>query len=387
MTRFLLYLFPALIDLLLGSFFFISTVRIAESGGSAFAVSAIVTLWGVCYMFGCYLIGHLVTEANCRPLMVAGCVGITLCAAAFVAVPELHALYVIMAVFGVAVALFFPPYMFHMKHVEQGARQHVASSTALYTMAWSLGLAAGPFLAGFVWSRWGWEWVCLLDIVLGLLTLGGLFVLFGYVKARGAVGVEEPAAETKSTVGLPDLAWLGWVGSGTCLLAVQMVRGVFPAGAHSLGIPKTDQGIALALICVAQAAVALALVKGRTWMYRASPVGLFGIVGLAGLCLFGLARTSMAFYVAALCLGAYAGASFIYIAFHALVHPSRAGRYVGTNEAIVGLTGIVGPAFAGQLADRTTMSAPYYVAAVLVACVVVFQVVVHLRTRVYPAPR
>jgi len=385
MTRFLLYLFPALIDLLLGSFFFVSTVRIAESGGSALAVSTVITLWGVCYMIGSYAIGHMVTESNCRPLTVIGTAGITLCAAAFIVIPSLGALYLIMAVFGFAVALFFPPYMFHMKLVEQCGNRHMLPSVALYTMAWSLGLAAGPFVGGPVWSRWGWQWVIGLDAALGLVTLGLLFVLFHYVdKARAARTASAAAGpvEAVDTLKRPDLAWLAWMGSGTCMLAMAMVRGVFPTVAHSLSIPKADQGIALGLVCIGQALVAVALVRGRTWVYRAGPVAGFGAAGLAGLMLFGLARGSLVFYAAALCIGVYAGASFIYVAYHALVHPSRAGKYIGINEAIVGLTGIVGPALAGFIADSVGMSVPFYVAALLVALAVVFQTSVHMRVRV-----
>jgi predicted MFS family arabinose efflux permease len=305
--------------------------------------------------------------------------GIAACAATFILAPRLEVLYVIMTVFGVAVAFFFPPYMVFMKGVEGDANRHIAGSTALYTLAWSLGLATGPFVAGAVWSWRGWEWVAGLDCLLALATMAGLLLFFRCTaESRPQVTAPEEASGAETRV--PDLAWLAWIGSGTCLLAMSMVRGVFPATAHGLSVPKADQGIALALICVGQAVAALGLVRGRTWLYRAGPVAAFGIVGLAGLVLFGLARSSVGFYAATFCFGIYAGAAYVYMAFHALVHPSRAGRNVGVNEAIVGLTGIVGPALAGVLADHISSPAPYYCAAGIVAVALAFQVSVHLRT-------
>jgi hypothetical protein len=180
---------------------------------------------------------------------------------------------------------------------------------------------------------------------------------------------------------MPNLVWLAWLGTGTCLLAVHATRSVFPTRAVALSVSKAAQGNALALIAYAQAFTALCAVKGRTWMYRPLPVALFGVIGVAGLVLFGLADTPVGFYVGALCLGVYAGTCFMYMAFHALVHPTRAGRYVGINESLVGLTGIVAPASAGMLADHTTLQTPYFVAAVMVAVVICVQVTVHLGHR------
>jgi MFS family permease len=120
-------------------------------------------------------------------------------------------------------------------------------------------------------------------------------------------------------------------------------------------------------------------------MYRAGPVALFGAVGLTGLALFGLAGSSAVFLAGAACIGVYCGASFIYVTFHALVHPSKAGRNVGINESIVGLTGILGPVLAGLLADRAGMAVPFYAAALMVLAALVFQVTVHVRLRYQPS--
>jgi len=379
MRRFLLYLFAAAMDMLLGSFFFIASVRVAETGASAIAVGMVFTVWGLSYMVSAFLVGRAVTPSNSRPMQIGGCFGIAACATAFILAPGLGALYVIMTVLGIAVAFFFPPYMVFMKSVEGGDSGNLATSTALYTMAWSLGLGAGPFVAGALWSARGWQWVCALDALLALAALAGLLAFFRAVD-RGKPAAAAPVDTAGAEARMPDLVWLAWVCTGASLIALAMVRGVFPATAHGLAVPKADQGIALALICVGQAAASLFLAfAGRTWYYRAGPVAGFGLVGVAGLALFGLAHSSAGFYAAAFCLGVYGGAAFIYMLFHALMHPSRAGRNVGVNEAVVGLTGIVGPVLAGVLSDHAGASVPYYAAAVFVAVALVFQVSVHLR--------
>lgn len=382
MKRFLLYLFPALIDLLVGSFFFVSTFRVAESADATpLAVGLVMTLWGVCYMVASFYAGRIVTVDNCRALMMGGCVGIAACAAAFLIAPSLFALYPIMMVFGISVAFFFPPYQVFMKSVEGDSHGNVASSVATYTVAWSLGLAAGPYVAATVWDLWGWQMSIALDIVLAIATLVGLWLFTRLAHAPAPAAAPAPGDVSTSTPGSvrPNLIMLAWFGTGACLFAMSLVRAAFPSSAVDLNVPKPDQGIALALLCVGQAAVALVLIRGRTWMYRAGPVALFGALGLAGLVLFGLARTSAAFYVAALLCGVYAGSAFIYLVYHALMHPTKAGRYVGINEALVGLTGIIAPAAGGFIGQSWTLSTPYFAVAALVALALVVQIVVHLR--------
>jgi MFS family permease len=108
-------------------------------------------------------------------------------------------------------------------------------------------------------------------------------------------------------------------------------------------------------------------------------VAIYSALGLAGLVLFGFARTSGQFYLAAFLCGVYAGAAFIYMVYHALMHPTKAGRYVGINEALVGLTGIIAPAAGGWLGQEWTLSMPYYAVAALVGAAMIAQVTVHLR--------
>jgi predicted MFS family arabinose efflux permease len=380
-TRFLLYLFPALIDFLVGSFFFISTVRIAESGASPVAISTAITLWGVCYMLGSFFVGRKVTSANCRILILYGCAGMILCSAVFILIPQIAVLYSIMMMFGISVAFFFPPYAVFMKQVQEEHHGDIAVLASEYTMAWSLGLAAGPFAAALIWSAYGWQWSCTLDIVLAGATLAG-FSIFSRTSVQPAAPlIPAHAMPSQDMHKKPDLIWLAWIGSGMCLLTVSIIRGVFPASAIALNVPKPDQGITLALLCIGQALACLVVARWKNWMYQARAILLFGCIGIAGLILFGMAHTSPVFYMASLLSGIYAGAAFVYLLFHALIHPTRAGKYVGINEAIVGLSGIVGPVLGGIFAERISLSAPYYISALFICAALVYQIIAHVRMK------
>jgi len=147
---FFLYLPPALVDLLLGSFFFVATVRMAQSGANAVVVSAVLTVWGISYMITSLAAGRLARRLPPAAMVIAGCSLMVATCAAFVFIPSLTAIYATMAVFGVAAGLFFPAYLVFTKDVANGVRRSLHVSAAEYTFAWSLGLAAGPFIAGFL---------------------------------------------------------------------------------------------------------------------------------------------------------------------------------------------------------------------------------------------
>ena len=116
------------------------------------------------------------------------------------------------------------------------------------------------------------------------------------------------------------------------------------------------------MICLGQAAVSFVLSRGGSWMYAGKPLAAAGIVGVAGLALFGLAHSTVAYAGAAFLLGLCSGFIFVYVAFHAMVHPERSGSYIGINEAIVGLSGILGPLAGGAIAVGTGHSIAFLAA-------------------------
>ena len=373
---FLLYLPPALVDLLVGSFFFVATVRMAQSGANAVVVSAVLTVWGLCYMLASLAAGRLVRRFPAVTMVIAGCALMVVSCAAFALVPSLPAIFAIMAVFGFAAGMFFPACQVFTKDVATGVQRSLHVSAAEYTFAWSLGLAVGPFIAGFLWRSVGWQWVFALDALLAAIT--GVVTLLVVRGGRRAVATS-PKNDLESAARRPDLARVGWLAAGSLLLALAAVRGLFPSAAVIGNISEADQGIVLAMICFGQAAVSFVLSRGGAWMYAGRPLAAAGVVGVAGLALFGLARSTVAFAGAAFLLGLCSGFIFVYIVFHAMVHPERSGSYFGINEAIVGLAGILGPLAGGAIAVALGHSVAFLLLAGAYAVALVVQMIVHAR--------
>ena len=140
-----------------------------------------------------------------------------------------------------------------------------------------------------------------------------------------------------------------------------------------MGIPRAEQGILLALVSGSQALTGLILCRSRLWMYKAWPILLFGICGVSALFVFGSSSNFLPLALSSVLFGVYSGALFFYLVFHSLVHPEHSTRYVAINESVVGFTCMLGPLLAGFLAAGLTISSPYWVSALLVLVIVVFQ--------------
>ncbi len=376
MTKFLIFFFPALIDMVLGITFFVASVRMAEGGGGPIAVTMVTATWALVYMVSSHWAGRVTRAANSARLIMAGCALLAVGSLVFIMVPNLRASYPIIMLLALGAAFFFTPFQVFMKAVDQGDGGALPRSVGLYTFSWSAGMAAGPFISALIWNRFGWQPCYALGIVLSLATALGVFLLKYHAEEHPAAAEELRKAERHPAIdysGMPNLAWLGWLCSGIGCLAVGLLRSYLPSSATVMGIPRAEQGILLALVSGSQALTGLILCRSRWWMYKVLPISLFGACGVTALFMFSSSSNFLPLASASILFGIYSGALFFYLVFQALVHPEHSTRYVAINESVVGFTSMIGPLLAGFLAAGFSVAAPYWVSALLVFGIVVFQ--------------
>ncbi len=412
MTRILIYVFPALMDMVVSLSMFACTVRAArELQLNAFLVASMVPAWGIAYMATCPLVGRMMNRHNAAKMLIFSCLAASVLCGAFTVIESGPAMFAGMVTMGVVAAFFFGPFQIFMAAVDEGGAKPITFSTGMYTFSWSMGFAAGPFVAAaFAWldralaaGQTGWglgairafgaalygkegpygsQFSYLFAILLLLLNVVGIAFL-----ARHAHPHPDPEqAPTKPAGALdysrqPNYVLYAWIGAGVGIFSIQMLRAVFPkfSDPSVLDLPVQDQGMIFFVLSLVQAFTGLALCWSKTWMYRATPIianGLFGVVGL--LCL-GLGTTLPVFLLGATCYGIYAGCFFFYFVFHAIAHPDKAPKQVGINEAVVGMLGIVAPLLGGLSADHLGMASPFVISAILVVGTLAFQAWVHRR--------
>ena len=380
-----------MMDMAIGSVFFVCEQRLVAADASLAVLTAVIPVWAGTYMIASLIMGRIVTPRNCIALILIGCLslggimfGLSVC-------ENFTGMFALVFGMAISTALFFIPFQIFMKQVEHGhgGAPNIVRSTSLYTVSWSLGLGAGPFVAGFVYEHFGWEWCFRLDVVLALMTAFGVWMLrhrAQHYLRRENSNVDISSKQTSEPLidqysRLPDLAWLGWICAGIVCAATHIIFSTFPEQGKRFAIPTDQQGMVIATMYTVQAFVGLGLIFSKRWMYLPLKPVLFGLFGIAGLILMGLGNNVWCFFVAAGCVGVYSGAFFFYVVFHALVHPQKAPRNISINEAVVGMAGIMGPIAAGQIGGHYGISVPYHVIAALVCVTIIFQFIINMRIK------
>jgi len=376
MIRLLIYLFPLALDMVLGTLFFVCSLRMAESGASALAVSMVCIAWALTYAITSFLAGRLVKPGNLVRYAVGSCLALAVLSGLFILLPGLRTQYVLLVGSGIAIALFYTPFQAFMKAVMSGTKWTLNVSTGLYTAAWSTGMALGPFVSGFLWQHFNWQVCHLVNAAAALGCAWGVYRLRHYAvdsPSAVAAAVTSSVPEEPENRALPDLALVGWLCGGIGFLIVAAIRAVYPTLATALGIGKVEQGTMFALLFGTQAATGLALGFFRKWLYRLEIPVWSTLIGAGGLLLLGFGRGGWYFFPAALLIGLYLGMCCDYFVFHSLVHPCRSTRNVAVNETIVGVTGILGPLGGGLLGDAFGLSMPFLAASVLAGAAILLQ--------------
>ncbi len=342
---------------------FISAFRFSEAGASEVMITGTMTMWAIIYSLSSLLVGRIVTEKNAAKIVIrAGCF-LALVSLAFVVLPNLHLQYLWIALTGVGSAFYCTPFQVFMKSFEdKGAASGIVYSTAMYTAAWSAGMACGPLIFAVL----AWQTAFYINVFFSLCLAFGVFVI---EKMRTKVPLPSEGPGTKSEINYgeyPDLASLGWLCAGIGTATISIVRTLEPKLAVDLGLTKTHAGCILALVSIMQVTWGLAWIKSKRWMFKSSAAFAAGLCGLTGLLLFAFGKKLPFLYLAAFLYGTYSSFFYFTLVFYSLVHPVNSSRYLAINEAVVGLAGIAGSIGGGILAYFSNLQITFTVAAIMV---------------------
>lgn len=381
-----IYLFPFIADMVVSQLQFISAIRLAQMNCSDIVVAGIWTVWSLPYVLASLAVGHILTEHNAKKLLLTACLSFAAESILFIFTEGPAGIALLSVASAVSAALFFTPFQIYMKKLDGHASRSLSYSVGMYTFAWSIGYAAGPFVSGFIMesSSAGWKAGYLVSAISSLAAAAGIWFLARKLDVQHKA--DRPAPVNSAPEGAPDLAWVAWIAAPVALGSLMIARSLFPAMAHrEIGMPEGQQGTIMFLLGAGQALMGLILCRGKTWMYRASKVTLFGILGIAGLAGYAFTRSFAMLAASSFLFGLYMGSYFVYLVYHALAHPEKSVRYVSINEAMVGISGILAPLAAGFISTKTeSYTQPFLLGCILLAVLLSFQAVVHIRSR-YPA--
>ena len=371
MIKLLSYLFPILVNFVCGGVFFITALRCSQASAPGWVVGATLSTWSLVYSVVSFIAGKVTTVKNSVVLISAGGLMITAASAGFLLFPGVYTQFIWIALTGVAAATYCTSFQVFAKSIEQDQNTGVVRATALYTASWSLGMATGPFVFGLLPVNLSF----IINAALGLVIAGGIVAVSKNVKRYERSNAGEEKTVLTDVSSLPDCVWAGWVIGGVGTIAIFVIRCLVPYRANLLAFSRAEAGLILAAVSFVQAFTALALINVKTMMYKALPVVLAGLCGIASLLIFGFGSGKIMFAVAAVLFGMYSGYFYFMFVYHSLISPVNSTRYVAINEIIVGVMGTIGPFAGGLLTTPSTSGTAFPVMAVFCGLSIVFAVV------------
>lgn len=373
LIRILTYFVPFAINFLSGGFFFISAYRFSQAGCSGAVVGGSVAAWGAAYCLLTTVIGRFVNAANALRWILTGGLCLMATSLGFIIFDTLYLQYLWMVTAGFGAALFCTPFQLFAKSIESGSKKEVSgtvTATSFYTLTWSVGFATGPLAFARLSVKQGFLVTLLLAT---LVTVSVLLIALICKKSEKSVEAEENVATvpekrrfTMSTY--TKLAVLGWIVGGLGTTTVCQIRTMWPKLGNELALPMEHIIYITAIVSYVQGLTALALCRGKEWMFRRIPALLMSVCGVSGLLIFTFAHSLMYFYAAAVLCGIYAGCLYFYLVYHSLAHP-RNSFFVAANEVIVGVVSLAATMIGGVFADIFNFTGAAFIFAVVMIVV------------------
>jgi len=353
-----IYLCPALMDALVFLVMFAVMYRAGEQGMSITQCAGIAGLFQLTYMLTSLAVGFLLSRRNTRVILLAGTVLCTLCGVICLIAETFQLMLIAFGGLGIFMAIFFNAFQAFMR--TESAPGDLGRAIGLYTLAWSMGSAAGIFSSGFFY-RFGFPMLSALIMLVGVVML--IVLLAHKPRPPGAPSADEHVEYGSGQAPRVDpvYVWIGWLMIFMAMFVQRPIHSFFPAISAKAGVSAFVTGLPLCLQMAVQAAAGLAMIRWRHLLYRRTPLGLIhGGAAVLVLVMWRWPTLPVCFPGISL-LGVYAG--FVY--FCSVYYASNSGRRslnIGVNEFLVGLGSFAGLFISEWVMQRTANDANMYLA-------------------------
>ena len=374
--KFVIYLFPAMINFIASGVFFYVTQRFVDAGASKLLTSLVVPTWALVYCLVNLVVIRIVNSNNAAKLIINGGIIFAASSLGFILLDSPVFLLVWTGLLGAGFGFYCGPFQLLCKNMERGSSSGVAMATGKYTAAWSLGFASGAVAFGML----NYVTAFLLSFAVGIAVAVGVYIIKRKLE-KSPVCVEAVTADTggEAENRFPDFAWVGWIVGSMVTFSMSQLRSMLQPHGAAIALVNAKETMALTLMTVSlvQGIVGLLLCRSKVWMYRLFPIALFGLTGVISLAGFCFAGNLWQFLLTAVVCGIYSGCGYFIFVYYSLAHPTKAGRNASINEIAVSIASISAPMLGGLLVDNTGFSwIPFALASACILAAMIFHVTV-----------
>jgi hypothetical protein len=334
----LIQICPAMMDWTMFLVLFAALYGAGERGLSGSQCAWIGGIGQLVYMVTSLLVGLVLTRRNARGLVLTAAAGSTLMAIACLLCTAFAPQLLCQAGLFVFMGLFFNSFQTFMRG--ETAPGGLARTVGRYTMAWSLGSAAGFLSSGSLY-RLGSPALCAVTVLVGAVIFAALLRHRPRPQAMQSADEHVEAAAPGARPVNPRYVVVGWCLIFTAMFVQRPLQNLWPAVCARTAILPFLPGLVLTAHMAVQGLWGHRVAAFVTWRYRRTPLV---VLHLAGALLFALAWLKPVFPVTAaviVVLGFYMGYAYFAAVYYAS-NSGRRSRNIGVNECLVGLGSFAG---------------------------------------------
>ena len=366
--RYLIFLFPLLVDVTISCFLFGMPVRASYLGLTDTATGWLFAVFNVTYILTAFVVGRW-GGGQMPVLLLLGAGAPAVLALLFLIDYTAWPLAVAMTGLAISSSSFFISFQLKMGSVTS---MHPRRSAAWYAFAWSTGMAIGLLLQGAV-SGQDNAWFIMPMLIMPLIVVALLLLCRDRLQA--VVAVEDADDDL---VHDPRYVLIGRISIVTATIVIFGCMGILPkVGLEELGIGTVTMGVILFLTRLAQAIAALTCMVYTRWLYNPVVLAAANILGILGFVLAAVNSSNAMLLCLGLCIaGIFGGVSFYQAVVYAIMDPAAATRHVSCNEMLVGTGAVVGSLLSGYAAELLGAPGLLLAAAAVIAIAMFVEILV-----------
>lgn len=344
-------------------------------GGTYDDLGALRATHSLTYALGAFWLGRLADRVGYQRSMAACCLLLAPVCASYFYVDAVWQLFALALLTGITTCAFWPSLQAWLAQGQdrEGLRQRISG----FNMSWSLGMIAGPGLAGVLYAAYA---DFSFALVAGLFVL--MFVGIGFVRvgenARRTTDETEAASLAAARIFLP----VAWMANFATYFAIGIVRSLFPKLATDLGMQTAHLGYLMALIGLAQLVTFALISRTARWQFKLWPLAAVQVAAMLGLGAVAFGSSLVAFASGLLLLGVMIGFTYTASGFYSLHSTAPGGERIGIHETVLGAGNLVGPLAGGLIGEYIGARAPYLVGAGVIAIALLAQAVYLRRVQI-----
>jgi len=333
-----IFVCPAALDAALFLVLFAVSYGAGERGMGMAQCAWLGGSFQLAYMVASPISGLLLTRRNARWVLILSTVIGTLLAVACVLLESFAPLIVALSALAVAVAFFFNSFQTFMRG--EAPPGGLIRATALYTLSWSTGCAAGFILSGTLYRLGPW-------VLAGLVVGIGLLILTVLSRRRTrsydlrSADEHVDEAHHGRSVDHASYVWVAWIMVFSSMFVQRPILTFYPALAAQNGLAPALAGLPLFLHMAVQGCAGYYMTRLRRLLYRRSVIVGFNVAAAGVLVLVAVLPSYPLSTLAIAVLGLWSGFSFFCSVYYAGNSGNRS-RNIGINECLVGLGSFAG---------------------------------------------